>query len=127
MDKSRINGISKPTQAPTPQETRPKIVISEKEVQLALNRINNMDLSDVEGPGFEEEKEKYRKRTAKRVLDVQDAEQSRRKVCNIATRAVLELYVLTYSPASTGSPYYQARRQPGSTVERCSRALLHNS
>ena len=50
-------------------------------VEAELARIETADLSDVEGPGFEREKQEYLQRGRKRAIEVEKAETEKRKVC----------------------------------------------
>jgi len=56
------------------------LAIDEREVEVELAKIEAMDLSDVEGPGFESEKKEYIRRGIKRQADVAQAESEKRKV-----------------------------------------------
>jgi DNA helicase INO80 len=55
-------------------------VPDEAQVEAELARIETMEMSDVDGPGFEAEKEDYLQRGRKRALDAEDMEVSKRKV-----------------------------------------------
>lgn len=59
---------------------KPRLVVSERDFQTALAKINAMELSDVEDPAFEEQKVHYARRTAKRLIEFDDIELSKRKV-----------------------------------------------
>ena len=50
-------------------------------VQQALAEINAMDLSDIEAPGWADERERYRQLSQKRQVNVEEGEASKRKVC----------------------------------------------
>lgn len=57
--------------------------MSDKEnekVAKAMTEIDAMDLSDVDAPGFSREKEDFRRRSLKRVLEIENVEASKRKV-----------------------------------------------
>ena len=54
-----------------------------EKVQQALAEINAMELSDVGSSGWTEEKEKHKQQARKRLLDVEDAEASKRKVSTV--------------------------------------------
>jgi hypothetical protein len=51
-------------------------------VEAELARIETMEMSDLDGPGFEAEKEEYIQRGLKRALEVDSNEASKRKVSN---------------------------------------------
>ncbi|KAF2263917.1 helicase SWR1 [Lojkania enalia] len=53
--------------------------VDESQVEAELARIETMEMSDVDGPGFEADKEEYLQRCRKRALDVENAEASKRK------------------------------------------------
>lgn len=55
-------------------------VPDEAQVETELARIETMEMSDVDGPGFEHEKEEYIQNSRKRALEVDTAESSKRKV-----------------------------------------------
>lgn len=59
---------------------KPQIVITEKDYQTALAKINMDDLSDVEDTGFEHEREQYLARSFDRTTVVKEVESKKRKV-----------------------------------------------
>lgn len=69
------------TQAPAPA---PRRVLTERDMEV-INKITadieNEDKSDVEGPGFEDEYERYLSKGKKRALNTEWTEGIRRKVC----------------------------------------------
>lgn len=81
MDKPRVNGDVKPAQPPSPpRESKPKIVIAEKDVQVALAKIESLEHSDVDVPGFKEERERYLDSSRKRKREVESLETTKREV-----------------------------------------------
>jgi DNA helicase INO80 len=62
---------------PVPRELP---VADEALVEIELTRIETMEMSDVDGPGFELEKEEYIQNSRKRALELDTAESSKRKV-----------------------------------------------
>lgn len=70
-------GSAPPSQKLVPREMP---VPDEAQVEAELARIETMEMSDVDGPGFEAEKENYLQRCRKRALDVENSETSKRKV-----------------------------------------------
>ncbi|KAF2755891.1 hypothetical protein EJ05DRAFT_467329 [Pseudovirgaria hyperparasitica] len=75
-EKPVANGVSysvvqrPPVHVPQPDE---------RDVELELMRIDSKDLSDVEGPGWEAEKEEYKQRGLKRALAIELQESGKRK------------------------------------------------
>ncbi|KAF2181790.1 helicase SWR1 [Zopfia rhizophila CBS 207.26] len=59
-------------------------VPDEAQVEAELARIETMEMSDIESPGFEEEKEEYSQRGRKRSMEVENAEMIKRKRRRIA-------------------------------------------
>jgi len=59
--------------------SKPKIIISEKEYQAALAKINAAELSDIEELGFEDYREQYASGMLKRVRDIEEEEAKKRK------------------------------------------------
>lgn len=55
-------------------------VPDESAVEAELARIETAEMSDIEGPGFEQEKKEYLQRGKKRGLEIEAAEVSKRKV-----------------------------------------------
>lgn len=53
-------------------------------VQQALNEINAKELSDVEAPGWTDERDRFKQLGQKRQLRVEESEASKRKVCRTA-------------------------------------------
>lgn len=53
---------------------------NERDVELECAKIETMEFSDVESPGFEKEKEEFLERGRKRILDIELAESLKRKV-----------------------------------------------
>ncbi len=74
------NGDSKSFNWTQERHNRPKVIVSEKDFQTALAKINAMELSDVEDPAFEEQKMEYARRRAKRLREVDDLDLTKRKV-----------------------------------------------
>ncbi len=74
------NGDSKSVNSTQERHNRPKVIVSEKDFQTALAKIDAMELSDVEDNAFEEQKMKYARRNAKRLREVDDLELTKRKV-----------------------------------------------
>lgn len=73
-----INANGLPTRAAPARK-----LLSERDneaVNKLMAEIDNADKSDVEGPGFEGEMERYQARGRKRVIDAEKAESVRRKV-----------------------------------------------
>ena len=74
------NGVTEPPKILHP----PRRIMSEKETEMVnkyMVEIDNAEKSDVEAPGFEQERERYILKGKKRALDVERAESIRRKVC----------------------------------------------
>ncbi|KAL4909462.1 hypothetical protein BDW74DRAFT_81446 [Aspergillus multicolor] len=72
------NGVSEPPKIIRP----PRRIMSEKESELVnkyMVEIDNADKSDVESPGFEQEKDRYGLKGKRRALDVERTEGFRRK------------------------------------------------
>ena len=80
----------------TPKPRASKVVPSSKlapttsdkeneEIAKALEDINNMELSDLDTPAWNDAKERHRLMSQKRQRDVEDGETSKRKVCSIAS------------------------------------------
>lgn len=64
--------------------------IDERMIEAELAKIENMELSDVEGPGFENEREEYRQRGLKRSWALDATETIKRKVGLTALFSFLE-------------------------------------
>ncbi|KAF2474219.1 helicase SWR1 [Lindgomyces ingoldianus] len=66
---------------PLPQQLVPREgpVVDEAQVEAELARIETMEMSDIDGPGFEAEKEEYAQRCRKRASEVEHAEANKRK------------------------------------------------
>lgn len=77
FERTIINGDIHPTPSHIPRDIP---VPDESAVEAEIARIETMDLSDVEGPEFEEERQEYIKRCKKRSLEVETAESVKRKV-----------------------------------------------
>lgn len=74
---SSVNGL--PTRAAPARR-----LLSDRDNEIVnrlMAEIDNADKSDVEGPGFEEELERYEARGRKRAINAEKAESVRRKVC----------------------------------------------
>lgn len=69
--------LAPPTHRALPREMP---VPDEAQVETELARIETMEMSDVDGPGFEADKEEYLQRGCKRALEADDSEASKRKV-----------------------------------------------
>jgi DNA helicase INO80 len=69
--------IAPPTHHALPRELP---VPDEAQVESELTRIETLEMSDVDGPGFEADKEEYIQRGRKRALEADDNEGSKRKV-----------------------------------------------
>ncbi|KAL4734885.1 SNF2 family N-terminal domain-containing protein [Aspergillus similis] len=72
------NGVTEPPKIIRP----PRRIMSEKETEMVnkyMAEIDNAEKSDVEAPGFEQERERYILKGKKRALDVERAESIRRK------------------------------------------------
>ncbi|KAL4912503.1 SNF2 family N-terminal domain-containing protein [Aspergillus aurantiobrunneus] len=72
------NGVAEPNKITRP----PRKILSEKETEIVnkyMAEIDNAEKSDVEGPGFEKERELYILKGKKRALDVERSEGIRRK------------------------------------------------
>lgn len=62
----------------------PRRIMSEKETEMVnkyLAEIDNAEKSDVEEPGFEKERERYKIKGKKRAFDFERGESIKRKVC----------------------------------------------
>ena len=77
---------------------KPKIVVSEKDLQAALNRIDNMDLSEPEDTGFEEKRIAYTQRQHKRRRGNEDLEAQKRKVGIYPTLCFAQRLTSTIAP-----------------------------
>jgi DNA helicase INO80 len=66
-------------------------VPDEAQVEAELARIETTEMSDVDGPGFEVDKEEYTQRGRKRALEADDSEASKRKVSLHKRRAQHQL------------------------------------
>ncbi|KAI9837481.1 MAG: putative DNA helicase ino80 [Sarea resinae] len=78
--KTTSNGDHDSCQSTQPSTTKPQPTTDkENDVGTALAEIDVMELSDVESPEFEQEKAEYRKKSAKRLRDVEEAEFRKRK------------------------------------------------
>lgn len=81
MDTPKVNGDLKPLQPRSPpREVKPNFVITEKDVQAALLKIESIEHSDLDISGFEGEREKYLDISRKRKREVEDLEKTKRKV-----------------------------------------------
>jgi len=69
--------LAPPTHRVLPRELP---VPDEADVEVQLARIETMEMSDVDGPGFEADKEEYIQRGRKRALEADDSEAGKRKV-----------------------------------------------
>jgi len=71
----------------TPQQLIPREipVPDEVDVEAALARIETSEMNDLEGDGFEAEREEYLSQGRKRILQIQDAEAGKRKVSLFVT------------------------------------------
>ncbi|KAJ9642828.1 putative DNA helicase ino80 [Coniosporium tulheliwenetii] len=78
-DTIHVNGyVSEAPRLPTPAGVaRPPV--DEKAVEAELAAIDATDHSDVEGPGFEEERRQYSQRSLKRALEIEQGEGEKRK------------------------------------------------
>ncbi|KAF2841586.1 hypothetical protein M501DRAFT_929765 [Patellaria atrata CBS 101060] len=61
------------------------LVVSEKDIEAEMAKIDSMDLSDVDGPGYETQRQIYKQRSQKRFLDVETVEREKRKRRRYAT------------------------------------------
>lgn len=61
--------------------------VDAEQVNRAATDIENAEKSDVEGPGFDGEREYYQEKSLKRSKDSARAEQIRRKVCDIVSKS----------------------------------------
>ena len=78
----KMNGDIKPLRPLSPfRDNKAKIAIADRDVQAALAKIESLEQSDVEGPDFEGEREKYLDNTRKRKREVEGREHTKRKVC----------------------------------------------
>lgn len=83
ITKPSTNGAVQSNRHVVPPVGKIKLTMSDKEnekVAKAMAEIDAMDLSDVDAPGFSGEKEDFRRRNVKRVLEIENAEASKRKV-----------------------------------------------
>lgn len=81
--KATVNGASDVRRHNVSTVIKPRSIMSDKEnekVARAMADIDAMELSDVEEPGFSDEKEDFRRRSLKRTLDVETIETGKRKV-----------------------------------------------
>ncbi|OCK98141.1 uncharacterized protein K441DRAFT_685116 [Cenococcum geophilum 1.58] len=76
FERTIMNGDIHPTPSHIPRDIP---VPDESAVEAEIARIETMDLSDIEGPEFEEERQEYIKRCKKRSLEVETAESVKRK------------------------------------------------
>ncbi|KAF2866618.1 SNF2 family N-terminal domain-containing protein [Massariosphaeria phaeospora] len=74
-DMPPVGGASLPPQG-VPREIP---VPDEAEVEAALARIETSEMNDIDGPGFEHEREEYFEHTRKRAIELETAESSKRK------------------------------------------------
>ena len=74
------NGVIGPDHSATLTALHARSKPDEREIEAELARIDAMDISDPDSPGFEDWKEEYRQRGLKRQLQVAEAEAGRRKV-----------------------------------------------
>jgi len=75
-----VNGGSALPKAISVPINRPNLIVSEKDFQAALARIDTMELSDVEGDAFDDQRQEFALRTAKRFRDIEDIEVVKCKV-----------------------------------------------
>ncbi|MCJ1378780.1 putative DNA helicase ino80 [Xylographa soralifera] len=96
------DGTKEPWKHKTPKNfvsTKVVPTTSDKEnesVQQALAEINAMDLSDVEAPGWADERERYRQLSQKRQINVEEGEASKRKVCYTQGLIPASLEIFTF-------------------------------
>ncbi|OCL13572.1 helicase SWR1 [Glonium stellatum] len=76
FDHTIMNGDIHPARSHIPRDI---LVPDESAVEAEIARIEAMELSDVEGPEFEEERQEYIKRCKKRAFDLENAELVKRK------------------------------------------------
>lgn len=96
-----VNGSSHPKTPVKSLISRHTVAIDENEVQTELSKIDAMDHSDVEGPGFEAEKKEYVRRGMKRHADLAAAEFEKRKVGSALCIQTLYDDILTQLLATT--------------------------
>ena len=66
---------------------------SEKSIEAELRKIEAMDLSDIEAPGFEFAKANWLGRSRKRCNEVEEKENYKRKVREVSTTCVQVKYL----------------------------------
>lgn len=60
--------------------------VDEKAIEVELAAIDAADHSDVEGPGFEEERKQFSERSLKRALEIEQGEGEKRKVRHLCVQ-----------------------------------------
>lgn len=91
IDKIKVNGEGQmPKAQPLLPRPKPKIVITEKELQAALAKIDALEFSDVEDTaGLDRYVETYAQRRGKRSLEICELEDDKRKVWKISMYTLL--------------------------------------
>lgn len=85
LHKVEVNGVRDVSDDDERPLKKPRRTLTEKEnerVIKAVEKIDAMQQSDVEGVGFEEEREEYLQKTKKRTMNVKSLESEKRKVCS---------------------------------------------
>lgn len=81
LEDLKMNGDSRPSRPSlSTRDSKLKIVISEKELQAAIAKLDTMEMSDIDGPGFEDERQRYRMATKKRKRKIEEREHDHRRV-----------------------------------------------
>lgn len=84
---------------PPPAPAKPKIVVSEKDLQAALHKIDNAELSEPEDLGFEDQRTAYNKRQLKRWRSLEELEAQKRKVSYVFPCLPSFLILIRFSAA----------------------------
>ena len=97
------SGHSRNVSSQNASSKKSKPIISRREVEVAMNKIESLDHSDVEAPGFEHELETYNARRLKRSRELDEDENQQRKVRVEFSSVCLQKSSLTLASASLPS------------------------
>ncbi len=78
--KIKANGVSNSLQPTLSVPPEDRVRVSSKDVDAEVAKIEAMELSDVEGPGFAEAKAEWAERSKRRMVEIDSRERQKRKV-----------------------------------------------